>query len=323
MMAFNAVDILEHVLLNIEMTRSASKPMKKHKETHQPAKSKKSTKTPRKKKDLRKNSSAAPETPTPGKTLRPLELTTNQIFSQSLGYASKSRTPCRLPRPHANLTDNKGMSPSIWGPLVWRILHGLAKIYDYDTLCTACDSPAKCQHAFAAFLLILKTILPCHDCRSSYSQYMARTSQQLVEAFATSEVMLYVFHLHNMVNEKLGKPKFGPFELVQRRSEVWDCEAIESELLGLCFIVTLNYNANQEANKEAQYAALPRVIMDVLRAFKRNSRLLATLDSSFNTWNGHVTQDVLLFHFTAAHNQYYDVTARPSELANRYGLCRT
>lgn len=242
----------------------------------------------------------------------------------------RPRTPCRLPQPRPNLSNDKGMSPSIWGPLVWRLIHGLAKIYDRDTLCE-CGTSDACRESFLRFLLVLKAVLPCGECRKSYARFIDNSRDRIVRAFETSEVMVFAYDLHNMVNRKLGKPAFGPFELVQRRSDVWDCEAMDSELLGLCLIVSLNYDSNKELDKAQQYMELIDAVRSLVRAFRPKSRLHYAFEQLPFTVTGTVTDAItqfdLLFYFTHIYKLYYSLDEPVSSLAvvlaNRYGLCRT
>lgn len=209
------------------------------------------------------------------------------------------------------------MSPSIWGPLVWRLLHGFAKIHD-DRMVG--DKDGSCSSWLAGFLRLLRVILPCQECRSSYAQFLLKSEKEMVKALGNGSMMEFVFALHNMVNEKLGRPSFGPFELVKRRSEVWDCEALESELLGLCIIVSLNYEANQEPEKEMAYRDMLTFIPGLARAMWPDSHLA---DAMLVEWTGPMTEQNLLLFYTRVFCLFYNVdNISPSQLAARYGLCR-
>lgn len=139
--------------------------------------------------------------------------------------------------------------------------------------------------------------------------------------------MVFAFDLHNMVNRKLGKPTFGPFELVQRRSDVWDCEAMDSELLGLCLIVSLNYNSNKEPDKAIRYLDLVDTVRSLIFAFRPKSRLTQAFDHIHWTYGIHFTQLDLVIYFTTVFKHFHksdeSIAIIMARLTNRYGLCRT
>lgn len=230
-------------------------------------------------------------------------------------------TPCKFKKPKANLHDNKGMAPSIWGPLVWRLVHGMAKEYDNLEDTIRFDQ----MLIFIRFLQVISFVLPCYDCRESYTDYIlsAHRDGSMHEAFRTATVMHLTFMLHNRVNQKLNKPQFINFELVQRRSEVWDCEFMDSELLGMAFIVALNYTSNKEADKAKQYMAFLGIIVDLLRALRPESELIDAFEAVAWSPTESLDQEHIMLYLTRVYNIYNNCSTSSQELAERYGLCRT
>jgi hypothetical protein len=90
-----------------------------------------------------------------------------------------------------------GMSPSVWGPIFWTTMHIVTLGYP--------DTPSKEeQQGVVQFFASLATVIPCPICRTHYAHFLAETP---VETVATSrqELIIWLFNLHNKVNEKLGK----------------------------------------------------------------------------------------------------------------------
>lgn len=115
-----------------------------------------------------------------------------------------------------------GVSTSVWGPPLWRILHTIAFAHPEQLRANA--------HELIHFLSNLSHILPCKWCRDSYSQFL-RQLPPLHQTITDGRMGRWMYDLHAMVNSKLGAstPKF---ESIVKRftvrpvqwspSDVWD-----------------------------------------------------------------------------------------------------
>lgn len=100
------------------------------------------------------------------------------------------------------------MDVNYWGPHLWKFLHTMVL-----------DSPEvlskEKQDSFESFFVSLKDTLPCCFCRESYSIILNKFP---VKPFLDTRlgVAYWVYRLHNLVNEKLGKDKRPSFLSVIR-----------------------------------------------------------------------------------------------------------
>lgn len=215
------------------------------------------------------------------------------------------------------------MAPSIWGPMGWRTIHGMAHAFDHLTAWgpggRARDTVAL---AFHLFLCLLAWVLPCVFCRESYTDYLLQGEAALLRAFATQDVRRFVFTLHNLVNAKLGKPQFTDFELVVRRSKVWSVEFSPAEVFGLLFVMALNYDANGEPDKDDHYRQFFDVLPLLFDALGQ-SRLAAALEGA-EVARFASTQEDLLRRLHRAYTAWCPVRPAASldSLVARYDLCR-
>lgn len=88
------------------------------------------------------------------------------------------------------------ISPSVWGPRMWKTLHTIA--FAYPEVPTA-----EQQQAALSFLTSLAQLLPCQSCRTHFAEYLAKNPPTLGsrEQFAK-----YLNQFHNAVNTRIGKP---------------------------------------------------------------------------------------------------------------------
>lgn len=91
-----------------------------------------------------------------------------------------------------------GMSPSVWGPIVWTTMHIVSLGYSH--------SPnAEEKQAAIDFYQSLVHMIPCPICREHYKMFLAK--YPVKDAVGNRNDLIYwVFMIHNKVNEQLGKP---------------------------------------------------------------------------------------------------------------------
>lgn len=138
--------------------------------------------------------------------------------------SAKTQTPVLSP----------GFSPSIWGPLAWKLFHDIA---------TAGDLPQMKPHRqkTAKFFRILKYMLPCVWCRDSFATYL----KELPPKYPFTE---WVFNMHNKVNKKLERMTPITLDQFKRRAIVYTSFGSTEDLWDLCYIFVMNYNPVHKRN---------------------------------------------------------------------------
>lgn len=103
------------------------------------------------------------------------------------------------------------MDPKIWGPYFWFTLHTITLSYP--------DKPSyENKRQFNDFFVGLQNVIPCPKCREHYKTHL--TNNPISSALDSKEhLVVWLFNLHNTVNESLGKNKmaFEDFQEKYRR----------------------------------------------------------------------------------------------------------
>jgi hypothetical protein len=206
-----------------------------------------------------------------------------------------------------------GMIASVWGPMAWRLMHSLAHAYD---MLPEGGSP-EVADLMLAFMLALPGVLPCRECRDDSTRITGTMATELRRAVFARRAMGATFTLHNTVNRKLGKPQFDRIDVAQRRACVWSGD---DEVLGLLFIIALNFDNNSDPDKAARHAMFFRVFIPLLEHVGRRE-LAAALRHGMAGMP--LTKSGMVVAFYEAHKR---VTCRDAGLENliaRYSLCST
>ena len=97
-----------------------------------------------------------------------------------------------------------------WGPLFWKILHGLAERAGRQTDAVLQGDEVR---TWIQVLTQMKQCLPCDICREHYSRWLAAHPIDVLGKMPYKSVGLwiqtYVFDLHNEINEGNDKPVFA------------------------------------------------------------------------------------------------------------------
>lgn len=95
-------------------------------------------------------------------------------------------------------------SKDIWGPSTWTLFHTLSEKVKEENF----------NEILPDFLVMIKRIcmnLPCPDCSAHAVQVMSKVS---ANQFTSKESLkMFLFHFHNSVNVRTGKPVFTVEEL--------------------------------------------------------------------------------------------------------------
>lgn len=97
-----------------------------------------------------------------------------------------------------------------WGPLFWKLLHGLAEFAGKHK-----DSVLQGDEVrtWIQILTTMKGTIPCDICRDHYAHWLAEHSPTILLKLPYTEIgpwiRLYLFNLHNEINEGNDKPMFS------------------------------------------------------------------------------------------------------------------
>lgn len=107
---------------------------------------------------------------------------------------------------------NDGFLTYVWGPPFWFVIHTIS--FNYPNNPTEED-----KERYKNFVYSLQHVLPCKYCRINLQKNFKKmpiTEEVLQDRTSFSK---YIYDLHNLVNEMLGKKKHLTFEDVRDRYE--------------------------------------------------------------------------------------------------------
>jgi hypothetical protein len=115
----------------------------------------------------------------------------------------------------------EGMMTSVWGPPMWHILHTISFNYPIE--------PTEEQKKYYFnFYLNLKNILPCKYCRDNLSNNLVKLPLTL-DVFKNRDTLShYIYNLHEIVNNMLGKNSGLSYEDIRDRYEYFRSRCLEN-----------------------------------------------------------------------------------------------
>lgn len=110
--------------------------------------------------------------------------------------------PCACKHPPVNVPDNME-----WGPVFWRLLHGLAWKAGSAPLPGLQGDEIR---AWRNLLINLPKTLPCEECRHHLVTYISANPIAVPDDYGQlkSYVNNWLYELHENVNARLGKPPY-------------------------------------------------------------------------------------------------------------------
>lgn len=118
----------------------------------------------------------------------------------------------------ANARDVEASTPAnqggtaAWGPPLWQSMHFIA-------MCYPGPDTEKIVVAYEAFYTSLATVLPCKVCASHYSGELKRLPVRK-HMGSREELFAWTVEVHNRVNERLGKPRWGLSDALKHYTEM-------------------------------------------------------------------------------------------------------
>jgi hypothetical protein len=192
------------------------------------------------------------------------------------------------------------MNVNLWGPPFWQIIHGISFLSATESTC----SSLSCKSEMLTILKSLKVLLPCIHCRNSYNVFFDES--EALTFLNLNNVSLYVYNIHNKVNEKLelqrlqkildkhfnnnnelqkvlnkvfmeeGSKKFPDFKIIEKRWLLSDGKPFGDEILWRVLLILSVYIDIEDSDvtkkeKIANFIGFVKSICRILLNLKNNN----------------------------------------------------
>ena len=127
-------------------------------------------------------------------------------------YKNKTRKNQKNVFTEDHFKSDDGMLTTVWGPSQWHFLHTLS--FNYPVEPTVQD-----KLHYRNFILSLKYVLPCGKCRSNLFKNFKKLPLRLSNMKSRDTFSLYMYNLHELINDMLGKKSGLSYEDVKIRYE--------------------------------------------------------------------------------------------------------
>ena len=107
---------------------------------------------------------------------------------------------------------NDGMLTSVWGPGAWHFLHTISFNYPVKPTCEE-------KRQYRNYVLNLIHVLPCGKCRENLCKNLKRHPLMYKHMKSRATFSRYIYKLHEVINEMLGKKSGLSFIEVRDRYE--------------------------------------------------------------------------------------------------------
>jgi hypothetical protein len=107
---------------------------------------------------------------------------------------------------------NNGMLVAIWGPSAWHLMHTMS--FNYPVHPSVSD-----KRNYRAYILNLVNVLPCGKCRQNLKENFKKLPLRMIDMRSRDTFSRYVYNLHELVNNMLGKNSGLSYETVKERYE--------------------------------------------------------------------------------------------------------
>ena len=105
-----------------------------------------------------------------------------------------------------------GMLTSVWGPSMWHTLHTMS--FNYPSNPTKYD-----KRNYRDYVLNLKHVLPCGKCRKNLRNNFKKLPLNLKHMESRETFSKYIYDLHELINDMLGKKSGLSYDQVRERYE--------------------------------------------------------------------------------------------------------
>jgi len=107
---------------------------------------------------------------------------------------------------------NDGMLTTVWGPSQWHFLHTMS--FNYPNHPTISE-----KTYYRNYMLNLKNVLPCGKCRKNLKENYKKLPLHISHMKNRNTFSKYVYDLHELINDMLGKRSGLSYEQVRERYE--------------------------------------------------------------------------------------------------------
>ena len=160
---------------------------------------------------------------------------------------------------------NDGMLTSVWGPSMWHYLHTMS--FNYPV------KPTKEEKShYYHFIHSLKWVLPCGKCRKNLRKNFQKLPLNMSHMASRNTFSKYVYDLHELINDMLGKKSGLTYETVRERYEhfrarcVKDLNAIRIKTRVLNKTVKKDFKINEKGCIEPLYGKKTKCVLKIVPA---------------------------------------------------------
>ena len=107
---------------------------------------------------------------------------------------------------------NDGMLTSVWGPSAWHYIHTISFNYPINPCCEE-------KKNYRNFILNLRNTLPCGKCRENLCKNLKKHPLKMKYMKNRLTFSKYIFELHELINDMLGKNSGLSYNDVRERYE--------------------------------------------------------------------------------------------------------
>jgi hypothetical protein len=115
-----------------------------------------------------------------------------------------------------------GMLTTVWGPSLWHSLHTIS--FNYPT-----NPTPEQKHKYLSFFKSLRHILPCKYCRDNYLKNLKRVPLTMTTMKNRLTLSKWLYHLHEEINNMLGKKSGLTYEDVRNRYEMFRARCVDEK----------------------------------------------------------------------------------------------
>jgi hypothetical protein len=119
----------------------------------------------------------------------------------------------------ADYNSNDGMGTYTWGPLIWNTLHIMS--FNYPVV-----PDEETKNHYHEYLMSLEHVLPCKSCRVNFSKNLKMAGYNRDKLKNRDQFSRFIYDLHNVVNQMLGKPKYLTYEQIRDRYEMFRAKCV-------------------------------------------------------------------------------------------------
>ena len=125
----------------------------------------------------------------------------------------------------ADYESGNGMNTLIWGPMIWNTLHIIS--FNYPVNPTESD-----KTHYHEYLMNIKHVLPCKSCRDNFLHNLKAAGYDKSKLKDRATFSRFIYDLHNIVNQMLGKSKYKTYEEVRARYEMFRAKCVNNTPIG-------------------------------------------------------------------------------------------